>query len=279
MRIRRGTLLSVITLLALCVGAEGNDGMEDHVPIVILSDAEFTAENGVRDGTGTIDDPYVISNWRIDAKRADHCIRIENVSSAFRIEDCVLVGASVYAARLVGVERAELVGSCVSASVFGVVWEWCTRCSVCDCSFDEIDWEAVTLVGSTGCEVTGCLFVEGGPAIELRERSTGSKFVGNVFLPECRTGIRFVALSGGNLIACNDFHGPVCASESYNRWNDTDGNGNYWSRYHGPDRDGDGVGDTSFIVLGGARELDRHPAMSPLHPGAATEWDRCGPER
>ena len=134
----------------------------------------------------------------------------------------------------------------------------------------------MTFVGSIGCEVMGCLFVEAGPAIELREHSTGNRLVGNVFRPECRTAIRLEALSGGNQIARNDFVGPVCWSQSYNRWNDMDGSGNYWSRYDGLDEDGDGVGDTRFVVLGGAREFDRSPAMFPLHPDAG--WDRCRAE-
>src|SRR5437867_160128 len=40
--------------------------LQAHGPIYIGSDAEFTAANGVRSGTGTIADPYVISNWFID---------------------------------------------------------------------------------------------------------------------------------------------------------------------------------------------------------------------
>lgn len=36
-----------------------------HRPIVIASDADFTAANGVTRGSGTIDDPYVIEGWDI----------------------------------------------------------------------------------------------------------------------------------------------------------------------------------------------------------------------
>src|SRR5947209_4915442 len=40
--------------------------LQAHGPIYIGSDAQFTAANGVRSGTGTITDPYVISNCFID---------------------------------------------------------------------------------------------------------------------------------------------------------------------------------------------------------------------
>ncbi len=54
------------------VGAPSGYGLTDptklqaHGPIYIGSDAQFTAANGVRSGTGTIADPYVISDWFID---------------------------------------------------------------------------------------------------------------------------------------------------------------------------------------------------------------------
>ena len=132
------------------------------------------------------------------------------------------------------------------------------------------------MLESAGCQVTGCLFVEGGPAIGVRGQSRLNQFVGNVFLSGCRTGIQLDAEGGGNLIALNDFHGMFCVSGSYNRWSDTEGYGNYWSRYRGTDQDGDGIGDTSYRVLGQAHEYDRAPAMAPHHPNAETEWYLCG---
>lgn len=37
-----------------------------RAPIAIASDADFTAANGVTDGSGTPDDPYIIEGWDID---------------------------------------------------------------------------------------------------------------------------------------------------------------------------------------------------------------------
>ncbi len=276
MRILRVVLLSLIALLALWCGTEAGNDLESHAPIVILSDADFTADNGVRSGAGTVDDPYIISSWRIHAELGGNCLRVENVSSAFRIEHCALVNASGYAVKLVAVERAEIVETCISESLFGVLWESCERCVLRDCSFDRIGWEAVTVLESAGCEVTGCLFGEGAPAIGVQGQSRVNKFVGNVFLSGCRSGIRLDGKGGGNQITLNDFYGMFCVSDSYNRWSDAEGNGNYWSRYGGTDQDGDGVGDTPYRVLGKGIEYDRAPAMVPHHPNAETDWNLCG---
>src|SRR5207244_359194 len=40
--------------------------LQAHGPIYIGSNAGFTSANGVRSGTGTVADPYIISDWFID---------------------------------------------------------------------------------------------------------------------------------------------------------------------------------------------------------------------
>jgi len=35
----------------------------DHVPIYIYNNTEFTPENGVTGGNGTVNNPYLIENW------------------------------------------------------------------------------------------------------------------------------------------------------------------------------------------------------------------------
>src|SRR5881396_1813277 len=72
------------------VGAPPGYGLTDptalqaHGPIYIGSDTQFTAANGVRSGTGTIADPYVISDWLIDGNLytgAQAMLWIEGTSS------------------------------------------------------------------------------------------------------------------------------------------------------------------------------------------------------
>ena len=46
-------------------------GRSEGEPIYILSDDDFTAENGVVGGSGTPDDPYVIAGWTIEVSEED----------------------------------------------------------------------------------------------------------------------------------------------------------------------------------------------------------------
>src|SRR2546425_197987 len=64
--------------------------LQAHGPIYIGSDAQFTAANGVRSGTGTTTDPYVISNWFIDGNLyagTQAMLWIEGTSSYVVIEN------------------------------------------------------------------------------------------------------------------------------------------------------------------------------------------------
>src|SRR6059036_2548625 len=78
------------------VGAPPGYGLTDptalqaHGPIYIGSDTQFTAANGVRSGTGTIADPYVISDWLIDGNLytgAQAMLWIEGTSSYVVIQN------------------------------------------------------------------------------------------------------------------------------------------------------------------------------------------------
>lgn len=44
-------------------------GLRSHDPIVILGDSDFSPENGVTRGSGSVGDPYIIEGWNIDASK------------------------------------------------------------------------------------------------------------------------------------------------------------------------------------------------------------------
>ena len=69
-------------------------GYTSHGSIRINSNADFTSANGVVSGSGTKDDPYIISGWDIDAQGAGNAIYIGNTTSYFVVENCYLHNAS-----------------------------------------------------------------------------------------------------------------------------------------------------------------------------------------
>ncbi|HHR84966.1 MAG TPA: hypothetical protein ENL23_01300 [Candidatus Acetothermia bacterium] len=82
-------LLTVVTLAV--VGLAGGT----HDPILILGNGDFTADNGVVGGTGTSDDPYIITGWEINVPQdAEYGVKIENTSAHFVLRGVIIRGAS-----------------------------------------------------------------------------------------------------------------------------------------------------------------------------------------
>jgi parallel beta-helix repeat protein len=92
-------------------------------PIMILSDADFTAENGVVSGTGSAEDPYLIAGVEVTAAPADaYGVRIENTQAAFVLRAVMVQGATDQAGAAVRIafsSRGRLEACTISGSVNG----------------------------------------------------------------------------------------------------------------------------------------------------------------
>ncbi len=68
-----------------------------RAPIIIMSDADFTAANGVVSGVGDGFHPYIIEGWDIDASAGSSAgITISNTNSFFIVKDCYVHGGMGY---------------------------------------------------------------------------------------------------------------------------------------------------------------------------------------
>ena len=92
-------------------------------PIMILSDADFTAENGVVSGTGSAEDPYLIAGVEVAAAPADaYGVRIENTQAAFVLRGVMVQGVTDPAGAAVRIafsSRGRLEAYTISGSVNG----------------------------------------------------------------------------------------------------------------------------------------------------------------
>ncbi|MGI8775029.1 MAG: hypothetical protein ACR2KQ_08470 [Actinomycetota bacterium] len=85
--------VSILTVVALSVfglaSVGAADGDQSRESIFISSDEHFNPANGVRSGSGTKSDPYVISGWTVDR------IHLRDTSAAVVIRDNVITSSLV----------------------------------------------------------------------------------------------------------------------------------------------------------------------------------------
>ena len=80
-----------ILLLQPMIIAKQTTLISNHDPIIILSNNDFTSENGVIGGSGTENDPFIISDWVIEGDgETDYGIFIENTNVFFIIQNCTI---------------------------------------------------------------------------------------------------------------------------------------------------------------------------------------------
>jgi len=128
------TAVTVATLASH--GTDTEDGLRarisymPHAPIVIMGDSEFTEANGVTDGAGTAQDPFVIEGWEIDA------------TSTYGVY--ILMTTAHYVIRGVHVSGSESMGVALFSAPNGTVE---------DSLFDEGDYGIVAF-GVNGVNIT-----------------------------------------------------------------------------------------------------------------------------
>ncbi len=89
---KRIFVLVSISLMGLALAAQAG-GMLD--PIVILGNVDFNSDNGVVGGTGTPEDPYVITGWEINVSQdVNYAVKIENTTASFILRGIIIRGAT-----------------------------------------------------------------------------------------------------------------------------------------------------------------------------------------
>ena len=114
-----------------------------HSPIRILSDSDFTEENGTTGGSGIPEDPYVISGWDIEVDGAyEEGIHVYNTTKSFVIRDVLI--------------HSEADG--FSWDRYGIHVERSKDCRIENCSFLGIDGSGVHFRYCEDLMIDGNLF-------------------------------------------------------------------------------------------------------------------------
>ncbi len=193
------------------VVAFAEDFYKPHSPIRIESNEDFNLAHGVVYGSGTEDDPYIISGWKIDANHTQYGILISNVSAYVVIENCYIsntfhstgksvgqgywdffddAGIKISNASNVRIENVTL-DYCNS----GIIIEYSYNIFISDSHFTSVIWDGIYANSSRWIYINSNVFTFPSGGILLR----------HVYFSKIQKN-RFIKVSGENIAVYNTGH-------------------------------------------------------------------------
>jgi len=266
-----GLFCTAFLLALISAVAFAGDGVE-HRAIEISNNYEFTVENGVCSGNGTLADPYIIENWIIDAGYDNYGIRIHGTTSAFIIRNVTISGAAKSAIYLSYVKNGKIESCIFEGNWVGVTLNFSSINRIAS-SFFADNTDAIRFYFSSSNQILTNTFEDNEAAIWL-DASHNNELMGNL-ISDGYTGVYLNLDSEANLIVGNAFVNNVrhAYTDDPNVWDDGL-EGNYWDGFAAIDANDDGIWDSPYhISIDGDQDnfpLMTHPLV-PAPPPAACD--------
>ncbi len=245
-------------------------------PITIDGNADFTNASGVIRGSGTESDPYIIEGWLIDASLTGGGaggITISHTDAYFEIRDVVVrLGGNLYTGIwLSNVNNGTVQGSLLEDNYEGITLNSTRNMNISDNRVFGNDFAGIYMRSSDSVNISANEISNATYGVYV-DNCTGSTLSRNNISDNTQWGIIVSTASEFNRIWNNTFVGNNGAVSTYDPshiqayddgtnswWNSTDGYGNYWSDWTGPDADMDGIVDEPYLLDGSAGAMDYYP--------------------
>jgi PKD repeat protein/nitrous oxidase accessory protein NosD len=206
----------MVTATSLCAGSDPEDRAEPraytaHDPIKIVGNDDLTAANGVTGGTGTKENPYVISGWEITAASGHGMEVLETHGNYLTIRDCKVKSApSGYAGmRTDFFESIASIEHCVfEGNDIGMLFSNSQGITIHNCTFTG-NRIGVKPGSDSSVKVQDCTFSGGTTAVHCAGTSDRNEMRRNT-ITAGTTGIVFEGNLGGTVTG-NTFPGTPTA--------------------------------------------------------------------
>ncbi|MHA1248149.1 MAG: NosD domain-containing protein [Candidatus Thorarchaeota archaeon] len=260
-------MLVVATWILTPVVGEGtgstgstNQCLEKNAPVPSDNGAGLVV-NGDQDfvnwsGSGTEDDPYVISSLTLTGD--NYCIKISYTTAYFVIYSCRFIGASIAAVLFRNVTHGMILNCTISHALRGVYLFNARQCTVYGNNFLR-NSVGVVLRSSDLNRVAENRIHHNGIGINV-DHSKNNTIVSNVVVGNGDTGVSLIE-STDNRVYRNEigWNGAsvrikernAVDTTGLNQWDDGVRVGNKWSDYEGPD---------TYAIPGNENATDRFPS-------------------
>ena len=268
----------------------------EHEPIYIEGDEDFNEENGVTNGNGTLDNPYIIEDWKINCITYDGIV-IKNTSFYFIIKSCYIYNGGLNKDGIVfyNVTNGIIEYNIITGNRNGVMFRSqypgkensdnniISNNSIEYNKNDGIHFQHTGLGWHSNNSIFSNYIFSNNRGIYMI-MSANNQILYNKIISNDAYGIQLERCMGGgehNIIYHNTLcdnkgdEGQVCEwGNPLNFWNNSyPSGGNFWNdykgidSYHGPNQDipgSDGIGDTPYDIPEGNNQ-DNYPLMEPIN--------------
>jgi hypothetical protein len=137
-----------------------------------------------------------------------------------------------------------------------------------NCDLQDFSNGVLIILNSNDNQILNCNIINNENAIDIRANSNDNIVTGNNIYSNLQS-VKIWDNSNNNHIYLNNFwkNDIDAIDENNNSW-DNGIEGNYWDRYRGIDANGDGIGDTPYIIS--VEKTDRYPLISFILPDTVT---------
>ncbi|MFO8034003.1 MAG: NosD domain-containing protein [Candidatus Bipolaricaulota bacterium] len=245
----KATLALLVVCAVLLPGAGEQISRE---AIVIRSDLEFTAENGVVSGAGLHGDPYVIEGWDIDAAGGSYGILIHGTTRPFVIRDVSIRGARKAGVRLTQTRDGRIRDVDIAGCTTGIYINMASHITLRELSIRQCE-DGIRILFSSELKVDR-VYIEHCQAGLWASGVTELVMQGST-VRSSNIGVRLELSSQENTVAENAFFDcriPAYSEGGGNRFH-LDERGNYWEGH-----------DASIpYPVDGGEDEDPFPLVSP----------------
>jgi len=215
---------------------------------------------------------FVLSSTYIDindiqlTNTKEYAIYVESESDSCSISNCIIDKKTMGIGILVRANSA-IISNCdlrgYSKSAIGIQLQE-HKNIIRECTIQGFDVGILVLLNAYDNKILDCNLLDNEKAVDIRINSNNN-LITNCNIYSNNKGVHIWQNSNDNLIYLNNLwkNDEDAIDENNNQW-DNSSAGNYWDDYSGIDADGNGIGDTPFIIS--AENTDRFPFVKMLLP-------------